>query len=260
MNKYSWPVQGVLAQHKTHRRFLAVVVPALLLISPAYAGPPFTTDDAEPTEYGHFEAFLFSSGTRAGGETEGTAVGLEVDYGVLPQTEIAIEIPLEFEPSADGHTGYGLHNLAFGAKYRFVDESDDLPQIAFSPALELPLNGQPGTKATKYSLPIWMQKSFGEWTAFGGGGYNINPGPESRDFWSFGAAIVRPIVPDFSLGVEVFGQTADEDEARTSVSVGLGALYDFNETWHLVGSVSTGVVNRRAANEVSYYVGLGWSL
>lgn len=237
------------------------VLSSILLMSPAYAGPPFNTDNAEPTDYGHFASYLFTTGTRVRGETEGTAVGLEVDYGVLPQSEISIRVPLEFEQSASGKTGYGLHNLAFGAKYRFLEESEDgLPQVTFAPGVTLPLNGEPGAKAPKYLLPIWMQKSFGEWTTFGGGGYNINPGSDCRDFWSFGAAMVRQIVPNFALGAEVFGQTRGEEEGKLSVSVGLGALYDFNETWHLVGSVSTGVVNRTSTNEVSYYFGLGWSL
>jgi hypothetical protein len=35
-------------------------------------------------------------------------------------------------------------------------------------------------------LPLWAEKDFGAWSLFGGGGYNINPGPDQRNFWLSG--------------------------------------------------------------------------
>ena len=40
----------------------------LFLSSPASAGPPFITDDPEPTDYQHWELYVFSQGTHAMGE------------------------------------------------------------------------------------------------------------------------------------------------------------------------------------------------
>ncbi|MGB8266384.1 MAG: hypothetical protein WCE44_08695 [Candidatus Velthaea sp.] len=49
--------------------------------------------------------------------------------------------------------------------------------IAFYPNVEIP------TEAAGHAavfLPIWLQKSSGPWTAFGGGGLFLNPGPGNR--------------------------------------------------------------------------------
>jgi hypothetical protein len=45
----------------------------LILSSSASAGPPFMTDDPEPTDYQHWELYVFSQGTHATGETGGVA-------------------------------------------------------------------------------------------------------------------------------------------------------------------------------------------
>ena len=44
-------------------RVLALL--ALGLAPPAFAGPPFLTDDPEPVDYRHWEAYLFSAYDRS---------------------------------------------------------------------------------------------------------------------------------------------------------------------------------------------------
>jgi len=39
-------------------------------------------------------------------------------------------------------------------------------------------------------LPIWLQKSMGKWTAYGGGGYWINPGAHNRN-WCFTGLVIQ---------------------------------------------------------------------
>ena len=48
---------------------------------PAFAGPPFRTDDPEPVAYRHGEAYLFSSGTRDAGGMSGAGPAMEFNYG-----------------------------------------------------------------------------------------------------------------------------------------------------------------------------------
>jgi hypothetical protein len=53
---------------------------ALLLVGPAaYAGPPYSTDDPEPVDYRHYEAYLFGSGSRDHGGSSGSA-GVDFSY------------------------------------------------------------------------------------------------------------------------------------------------------------------------------------
>ena len=90
-----------------------------------------------------------------------------------------------------------------------------------------------------------MQKSFGAWTTFGGGGYTNNPGSGNRNYVIYGWALQRQVTDALALGGEVFGQTRASIGGRASAAIGLAALYDFNKTWHLIGSVNSGIVDAR---------------
>jgi hypothetical protein len=109
-------------------------------------------------------------------------------------------------------------------------------------------------------IPIWLQKSFGAWTAFGGGGVTLNPGGGNRDFATYGLAIQRQLTGNFALGVEIFGATRSSVDADAATAVGFGAIYDVNDNWHLIGSINTGVVDRRESDEISYNFALKWTI
>ena len=253
--RLSTPKKAVVA-----RLFLTLVSAFLLLLSTAtaFAGPPFVTDDPEPADYGHFVSYLFSEGTHACDETFGTAMGLDVSYGVLPSTQISLVVPFAYEPTADGGTRFALHAVDFGARYRFIQEDEDgwIPQVTFSSSVTIPAS----ERAPKVFLSLWAQKSFGEWTTFGGGGFSQSTGDDDCDYWSFGWAIMRQITPEFALGVEAFGQTRDGDGGKGSAGAELGAIYDLSDQLHVMGSVNTGVLNRRDTNQIAYYVAIEWTI
>ena len=104
-----------------------------------------------------------------------------------------------------------------------------------------------------------MQKSSGPWTTFGGGGYWINPGRGDEDYWFAGWAALRRITPDFSLGAEMFHQTRDSVTSQSSTSANIGTTYDFNDRWHLAGSIGTGIEHRKTTNEMDYYAAVEWT-
>jgi hypothetical protein len=51
-----------------------------------------------------------------------------------------------------------------------------------------------GNGKTQYFLPVWLQKDFGKWTIYGGGGYWINPGTGNKNWWfsEFSCNILSP--------------------------------------------------------------------
>ncbi len=56
------------------------------------AGPPYLTDDPEPTDYQHFEIYTFSNGTatRDGSSGEG---GIDFNYGGAPNLQLTATVP-----------------------------------------------------------------------------------------------------------------------------------------------------------------------
>jgi hypothetical protein len=151
--------------------------------------------------------------------------------------------------------------LGGGVKYRFLEEDDNgwRPQAAVFPQVFIPVGSAAhGTPVTEL-LPVWLQKSFGPWTTFGGGGLLNNPGSGNRDYAIYGWALQRDVTKTLQLGAEIFGQTRSAAGFAASTVVGVAALYDFSDRWHLVGSVNTGIVNAREADRFTCNLAVKWT-
>ena len=68
----------------------------------AVAGPPFVTDDPEPTDTGHFEDYLYTQGAPVSGEAFEPGVGIEIDYGAFANTQLTLTLPLNPNPGPGG--------------------------------------------------------------------------------------------------------------------------------------------------------------
>ena len=105
-------------------------------------------------------------------------------------------------------------------------------------------------------LPIWLQKTFGDWKTYGGGGFWINDAiaTKDQDYWFFGWAVERKITDKLRLGGEIFHQTADKIGGRDSTGLNVGVLYDLNEHNHLLFSAGRGIQNASETNRFSWYI------
>jgi hypothetical protein len=213
---------------------------ALLAPAAAIAGPPFLTDDPQPTEPGHWEIYNFVQGTAGNGALLGEA-GLDLNYGGAEDLQLTAVLPIGFDNengfSASGlRTGTGMIELA--TKYKFLHQNGDgwLPDVSVFPRFLIPTQHNFGFSRTNFFLPIWAEKDFGPWSVFGGGGYELNPGPGARNFWQGGIAVNRTISDRLQLGVEVYGQTSDTAAGDGFTAVNFGATYKLVEHWSLLAS------------------------
>jgi len=250
--------QGNHQIHILRARWMLLAV--LVMPRLALAGPPFVTDDPEPTDTGHFEDYLYTQGALVSGEAFEPGVGIEIDYGAFANTQLTLTLPLNPTPGPGG-MGLVWAPLGGGVKYRFIQEDHDgwRPQVAIFPQIFIPVGSATRGTPTTELLPIWIQKSFGTWTSFGGGGYTNNPGPANRNYIIYGWALQRQVTDTLALGGEVFGQTPDAVGTRARTAVGLAALYDFSKTWHLIGSVNTGIVDARQSDQFSFNLAVKWT-
>ncbi|MGB8909068.1 MAG: hypothetical protein WCC84_10000 [Candidatus Cybelea sp.] len=109
--------------------------------------------------------------------------------------------------SVPGTTVSGLGDTKFGVKYRFVQETDSRPQASFYPSAEFPTGNNAngiGNSRTWYRFPLWIQKSSGRWTTYGGGGYAINAAPGATNFWYGGWLVQRDFSENVTAGGEVY--------------------------------------------------------
>jgi hypothetical protein len=157
------------------------------------------------------------------------------------------------------HLGPG--DTEFGIKYRFIeqDKTSWVPSVAIYPLLEAPtgdVNRGLGAGRTHAFVPIWIQKDFGDWTTFGGGGYWINPGPGNKNHWFAGWVLGRKITDKLMLGVELFHQTPDKIGGLQATGFNIGGIYDFTDHFHFLFSFGKGLQHSRETNELSWYIGL----
>jgi hypothetical protein len=203
------------------------------------AGPPYLTDDPEPVELHHWEAYLFAMGQSSQGVRSGLAPAVEANYGAFPDVHLQVWLPMAYADGGDGPRHQGLGDAQIGVKYRFVHEADGVPQVAIYPQVQFPTGNAPeglGSGHTRVLCPVWLQKSFGPWTTYGGGGWWRNPGQGNRDYAIWGWQVQRELGEGNSLGLEVFHQASQAQGAAATTVWNLGFELALNPHFQLVGS------------------------
>lgn len=251
----------------------AIVALLAAALAPAWAGPPFLTDDPVPVDLHHWEFYLFGTGDRTRENNTVSWPAIEINNGIAKNTQLHLIIP-ETYVSQGGTSARGLGDSELGVKWRFVEQTGSRPDIATFPLLEIATGDQSkglGNGRTWLKVPIWLEKDWGAWTSYGGAGYAFNPAPGQRDYPYGGLLIQRTISRSLTLGGEVFlqGATANNPPAtaagaqssgepvvagaRSTAIWNFGGFYNFTPNFSLL--FSAGHSFQGDGNSV-YYVAL----
>ena len=208
--------------------------------APAWAGPPFQTDDPEPVDFRHYEFYQFGTLSSTPVETDPTGPALEFNWGVVPNVQLhAIfgwgeAIPSNsqvYAPAGVGPSAYGLVDTELGAKIRFIKQTKRRPEIGSFTMLELPTGSYAkglGVGRVWYRLPVWVQKDWGEWTTYGGAGYQLVHQTGYNSFPYAGWLLQRNIGKKWTLGGEIFSHAHEglaTPQTQASTLVDLGGYY-----------------------------------
>ncbi|WP_341315460.1 transporter [Paraburkholderia sp. IMGN_8] len=232
----------------------------LLASHSAFATLPFVTDDAEPIERGHFEINTGATGTVRQGEYSGALPAVEINYGATDNLEASLNLGMSFMHASGEKFHYGFGDMELSVKYRFITEDDKgiRPQVAFSPGAIIPTGNDRlglGDGHSRVLLPLWVQKTIGNWTTFGGGGYVVNRHANEKGYWIAGWAAVRKINEQLELGGELFYTGAATVADPSSLAFNLGGQYSFTDHDRLLFSVGCGLTHVKQTNQFSYYLG-----
>ena len=251
------------------KRFLQQVLGAAFLLlawsgTPAFAGPPFQTDDPDPVPFRHFETYAFelSDGTHAGG-TALEFPAWEMNWGAVPNLQLHIVVPMltNFSPGG-GPISFGISDIELGAKYRFVKETKRRPEIGIFPFIELPSGNAArglGVGKTWYRLPLWVQKSWGNWTSYGGGGAVVASAPGYQNYGFAGGLLQRTINDKLTLGGEIFShgpEGAASTAPRSAAMFDLGGYYTIRNGFQLLFAAGHSFAGE---GETYTYLALYWT-
>ena len=224
------------------------------------AGPPYTTDDPEPVEFLHWEAYLaFQNFWTIGQEADGTLPQFEVNFGAAPDLQLHVILPIAWSIAQSGPFYYGAGDIELGIKYRFVHESNWIPQIGIFPLLEVPVgnaNENLGEGHVQCLLPIWIQKSFGPWSTYGGGGYWIS-NPSAPGSWFVGWQAQYQAVRWLAIGAEIYHGMTGQDGTPADTRFNVGMVADISELQHILFSAGYSFATNSGQAYLAYQLTFG---
>jgi hypothetical protein len=267
-------VDGLICSIRILRASSLLAVALALVGRPgsALAGPPFQTDDPEPVDLGHYEFYMFAASDGTAVETDPIGPAFEFNWGALPNTQLHAVLSIggidpsnnpQYRPAGAGPSAYGLLDTELGVKYRFIPQSDTVPEVGVFAMIELPTGNYArglGVGKTWYKLPLWIQKDFGPWTTYGGGGYQLVDQVGYRNFRYAGWLLQRDVGDKWTLGGEVWyhgpeGLATPQTHSATMFDFG-GYYYFSKPAFQLLFSVGHTVVGQA---ETYAYLGLYWT-
>jgi hypothetical protein len=240
-------------------RLVLSVCLSILCIAVAWAGPPFVTDDPEPVDLHHWEVYAASARVHDSSGTSGTLPHAEVNYGAAPNLQLHAILPSAFSHPTEGGTTRGLGDIELGVKSRFVQETDGRPMVGAFPLLEVPTGSSRrglGSGHLQVFLPVWLQKSRGTWTSYGGGGYHTNPGVGNRGYWLLGWEVQKDLSTHLTLGAEVFHTSPMRTGGRGSLVTNVGGQYNLDEGHHILFSLGR---NLKGDTQSMTYLAFQWT-
>lgn len=213
------------------------------------------TDDPEPVQYRHWELYLATQHSNNRDGTSGSVPLIDLNYGAWPGLQLHVQGQFTYARPSGGPTSYGMGDTEVGAKVRFIDEGEWRPMVSMYPLFDFPTGDSAHRLGTGYLhafFPLWLQKSAGAWTSFGGGGLWINPGAGNRDYWYLGWEVQRRISA-LAIGAEIFYTTPDQVGGDANLRFNIGFLLDLTEHHHLLFSAGRSIVGASFVQSYAAY-------
>lgn len=233
-------------------------------ITPAYAGFPFLTDDPGTQGTGKVELDLFVQYSRFRGGSSGALPGVSLAYGVTDNVDLTLSMSMAMAQVDGVGTNIGFGDVAAGIKARVIEEDTEgwRPAVTFAPSVIFPSGSQArgtGLGYTRAFLPVWLGKTLGDWSVFGGGGLNINSGTiagaRQTNWWYSGIGVTYQIDDKWMVGSEVYYTSPVSKTAKNLVGFNIAVIYSIAEGHNLVALAGRNIVNSETTNQFTGLLG-----
>lgn len=224
-----------------------------------YSQPPYLTSSPVPLEYLETDLYFFSMVDKGINSTDGVQ-GLEntvltfpafcVEYGATSNLTLHLLAPFTNNIPKGDTTYSGIGDFEIGFLYRFIEESENCPEIGFFPLVELPSgNSNKGLGNGKlwYELPLAVKKTLKslELDLTASGGPALNSGFQMKNFWFASVLLEKKMNDKLKLGAEVYSQGSAGVGRRAYTLLNVGGWYDFTPNFSLYFSLGNTFIGER---------------
>jgi hypothetical protein len=255
------PVYYTIPAKMHNKRYTGLIfILFFITVQQIIAGPPFDTDDPETVRHKHWEYYISTLNSSQFSSWSGTSPHIDINYGLLENLQIHLIMPMNYSYSPPSRAKFGYADTEIGAKYRFVQETENSPQIGVFPIVEVPTfkNSEFSDGTVKVFLPVWAQKSFGKFTTYGGAGYWINPGKDNKNWIFAGWEVLYDFSELLTLGGEVYYHSSDTKTSKSGAGFNVGGSVNLSAKFHIIFSAGHSISNNN--NMFSSYFGLLWTI
>ena len=144
--------------------------------------------------------------------------------------------PTTFRQSAPGWAASAISS--FAAKYRFLRQDSFGVDVAVFPRVFVPsVASNVGDQHASFLLPIWVEKDWGDWSTFGGGGCEAQAAAAiPQGFCLMGMVVTRQVFHQFAARPGGLPSDRRHDRrCRNRHRIGAGIKYDLNDNYPPAG-------------------------
>lgn len=231
----------------------------------AEAGPPYITDDPGTPEYHHWEVNLAVTAEHRGSERTFEAPLIDINYGLLPNTELNVEVPYMAQKD-EGNRVEALGDIALGFKWRFyelgeeesakktfaIDAISVYPQVGFPSPDSSAAEMEPDNTHASFVVPVQLGAHWRKWSIGAEVGCVLQS-KESAKF--FAGGVVSRSFGHCTLGLELYSAEPNRNLSRVVIA-NIGAVMSVTERYAVLVSIGRELVNRQETRaSLVLYVG-----
>jgi len=213
----------------------------LFVSASAFAGRPLTIDDADPVDQGQFEFEIGETHVKYS-DCRHWDYPVGLTYGLISDVEVGIGFGGQYETRSEflHESGVaniceesGIGDLALGAKWQFVKESESMPRQALVPSVKFPTADEEN---------------------------GLGSGEMDFDLtWIASFSFKDKMGAHFNAGYTWIGEPTGEDVGNI-LHYGLAADYQIFDTVQLVGEIfAERELRGESDHAVQYSAGFRWS-
>jgi hypothetical protein len=221
------------------RVILIALFSAITVSESAFAGPPYVTDDTDTPSRRAWEINISYVQQRTGDPRSAQTPIFDINYGLRDPIQLKFEVPMMYVSTNGATNEAGIGDAKAGVKWRFLEETARLPQLAIYPAVSFPTGSESrglGAGSVFYYLPLILEKNWGPWMAYANAGWARQAETQTTNYGYYGATLSRETFKPLRIGVELYGNGKTNTDGAKNMGWNAGFEWEIVDSFAILAS------------------------